>query len=219
MTDSKKPSLLDQLRAKQTKPAESASTTDAPQKPVFPRLLSKSPAIQAQQPVVTQTAETPAAPALPTAPKAGSLLAAAAKGVEKQKAAEQDYAYLHTELPTDVKELCDRFDEMMARDQGIDVMNLGLARAYVKKIMVMLKENPEFDGLIIDRDVHNIMAFVRSTREQAVATINTKAEKSAKAAANKAKKTNRFGSIEAIDFGGLPAKGAISLEALKDVEF
>lgn len=220
MSEDKKPSLLDQIRARQAsapapKPAESE-----PQKPVFPRLLSKSPAIQQQVVAANPKVETPAAPAIPSplaAAKSG-LLAAAAKGVEKKQAQDNDFAYLHTELPTDVRELCDRFDEMMARDQGIDVMNLGLARAYVKKIMVMLKENPEFDGMIIDKDVHNIMAFVRSTREQAVQTINVKAAKAEKSAATKASKKNRFGSIEAIDFGG-SSGGAISLEALKDVEF
>lgn len=215
MSEEKKPSLLDQIRAKQAAAPQVKPTESAPQAPVFPRLLSKSPVIQAQ--VAT------AAPALPTPPeekpKMGLLQAAAAAGAQRKIQQDADHAYLHTELPTDIKELTTRFDEMMCRDNGIDMLNLGLARAYVKKIMVMLKENPEFDNLIIDKDVHNIMAFVRKTRETAVDTINVKSAKAEKSAATKASKRNRFGSIEAIDFGGSKPMTTLDLEALRDVEF
>jgi hypothetical protein len=227
MSDIRKPSLLDSIRAKNaaTPPAAPAKV-DEPRKPVFPNLQRNKPAIQAAvaeqpkpvaSPALAALAATKPSPTPPAAPKPNLLAAAAAKGVEKKQAMDQDYSYLHAELPTDIKELCQRFDDMIVRDGGIGLINIDLGRAYVKKIMVMLKENPEFDGMIIDRDVHNVMAFVRKTREAAIDTINVKVEKATKAAKNKAAKTGRFGSIEAIDFGATGP--AVSLEDLRDVEF
>ena len=86
---------------------------------------------------------------------------------------------LFRELPMDFKELLDSFDAAMVRDKGITDFNLDLSRAYVKRIMVDLKENPEFDGLMIDRDVHNIMTFIRAVHERARIGVVEKKEKAA----------------------------------------
>lgn len=144
-----------------------------------------------------------------------SLLAGVAKAAQRKEALSQDHSYLFAEMPEDYKELVDRFDAMLVRDNGIDFVNLDLARAYVKKIMIMLKEQPELDGLTQDRDVRNIIMFIRSLKESAVEQVAEKKVKGEKRKATAAaKKVNRFGNFDAIDFNSMPD----TLDAFADMK-
>ena len=94
----------------------------------------------------------------------------------------------------ELKILLDRFDERIA-DEDIAYEVMADAREYVKRIMLTLHTYPEFMGIVIDRDVHNVMRFIRSVREEQLKeTYKSRRKK----AVNKAKKgikdtkTNRF---------------------------
>lgn len=155
-----------------------------------------------------------ASSALTTKP---SLLASVAAR-EKTEKAKQDYEHLFQEIPQDFQKTLDVFDELMNRDQGSIDFNLDRARDFVKKIMMELKENPaEYDGMIIDRDVRNIIDYQRRLKAQAQALIVDKTEKAAKRAA-KPKPASRFNMDFAnLDLGG--SKPPDSLEDLSKIEF
>lgn len=128
--------------------------------------------------------------------------AAAAKKAEPQA----NYDHLFDTIPENFQEMLDKFDKLMIRDQGVNDLNVGHFRDYVKRIFVELKENPEYDGLIIDRDVHNVIKFMRAVKGQAQELAVEKKTKAAKTQANKAK-SNRFAAIAGnLDLGGkMPA--------------
>lgn len=155
-----------------------------------------------------------AVPAVPA--KTGyALLDSVHKAVAKKKAEEQDYAHLFEEAPIDFQDLLNRFDSLLERDNGVSMMNIDLCRSYVKRIMVDLKEHPEYDGLIIDRDVHNVIKFIRSIKESAAQTVIEKKAKAEKTAATKAAKKNRFGDLSNVN---LDFTKNIDFEELKDMD-
>ena len=69
----------------------------------------------------------------------------------------------------------DGLDRLIMEGQGLSQLTLDTARGYVGAIMTELKTNPEFDPLLKDRDVHNIMTFVQSSTQRAT-TVLTKAK-------------------------------------------
>lgn len=151
------------------------------------------------------------------AAKPAGLLAGLASGREKAEALKAEHDYLFEEVPKDFKETLDRFDMIMQRDQGDIDFDLPHMRNYVMRIMVDLKENPEYDGLIIDRDVHNIIAFMRRLKGQAITIANEKTTK-AQAKASKPKVGARF----AMDFDNIDlmaTKTPASLEDLSKIDF
>ena len=64
----------------------------------------------------------------------------------------------------------DLLDAKLTEIHGrMDNFNIDSIRSIVSRIMIDLKEHPDYEGLYLgDRDVHNIMAFMYSVREQAV---------------------------------------------------
>lgn len=149
------------------------------------------------------------------APKKSLLAAIAAR--EQTERAKENFDHLFEAIPEDFQQKLDFFDELMSRDQGSLDFNLNRARDFVKKIMIELKENPEYDGMIIARDVHNIIAFQRRLKDAAQATISTKVEKAAKKAA-KPKGADRFSlDLDSIDLGAKPPKSLQDLSNL-DIE-
>ena len=119
---------------------------------------------------------------------------------EKAEADKADHEYLFAPIPKDFQEVLNRFDDMMQRDHGILQVDLVRCRDFVKKIMIDLKENPEYDGLIIDRDVHNIIKFQRMLKSQAEEAVVTKTEKAAKRESKSKVKGGRFAvDMEAFD--------------------
>lgn len=145
-------------------------------------------------------------------PAQNRLLAAAIAGQEKRDVVQKDYSYLFAEEPKDFQELLNRFDAVLARDSGIDDFNIDLCRNYVRRIYTDLQNQPELDGLLIDRDVANVIHFIRATKAKAMEVGLEKQTKSENKKA-KAKPKNRFGdAVLNLDFNGV----AKTLEDLSD---
>ena len=139
--------------------------------------------------------------------------AAAAKKAEPQA----NYDHLFDQIPEKFEDVLKKFDELMIRDQGVNDLNVGHLRDYVKRIFVELKENPEYDGLIVDRDVHNVIKFMRAVKGQAQELAVDKKAKAAKKEASSAKK-NRFAAIAGnLDIGGQMPKTIQDMSQLDDL--
>jgi hypothetical protein len=87
----------------------------------------------------------------------------------------------------DVRALCDRVDAMIESNEQLAGPRLGELRMYVQQLSVTLKERPEFDGVIIDKDIRNIIKFIRATREETLLLRDIKIEKKTTRAAKKEK--------------------------------
>lgn len=70
--------------------------------------------------------------------------------------------------PLSFKDRLDRLDELIAQDFGISIITVDLVREHVKHLMIQLKDEPELDSILIDRDVHNILTFIRFVKDQAI---------------------------------------------------
>lgn len=133
---------------------------------------------------------------------------------EKAEADKADHEYLFAPIPKDFQEVLNRFDDMMQRDHGILQIDLVRCRDFVKKIMIDLKENPEYDGLIIDRDVHNIIKFQRMLKSQAEEAVVVKTEKAAKRETKaKVKGAGRF----AADMDSFDLNAPIKPKSIQDL--
>lgn len=110
-----------------------------------------------------------------------------------------------------VRGVCDALDAKLqsVADSSLSGPHLFDVRNYVQSIMVTLKARPEFDEVIIDSDVRNIMKFVRAIREDALATREVKGERKATRAA-KAETTKRLDQKLEAAFGA-----ALSLDLSK----
>jgi len=84
-----------------------------------------------------------------------------------------------------VKALCDDMDTHIVANPLLKGPVLSILRAHVSSLMVTLKQHPEFDSVMIDKDVHNIMTFVMATRDEAVVLRDVKTDKKAKRGATK----------------------------------
>lgn len=78
-----------------------------------------------------------------------------------------------------------KLDELIQSESGINSFNMDTVRSYVRTIMTDLKNQPELDAIWIDRDVHNILHFIRTVKDSATMV---KVEKKAKKAEKNAKK-------------------------------
>ena len=73
---------------------------------------------------------------------------------------------------------------------GLDAFNIDSVRSIISRIMIDLKEHPDYDGLYLgDRDVHNIMAFMYRVKERAQES-NDKKVVNAEKKVTKIKKTS-----------------------------
>lgn len=104
--------------------------------------------------------------------------------------------------PDGFKYKLDMLDALIQRDAGINGAMLGVVKGRIKDIVKELKEFPEYDGLIIDRDIHNIMLFMQQSVNQAKADFVQKDKKRT----TKAIKAAKF------DFGESLANGPLALE-------
>lgn len=86
-----------------------------------------------------------------------------------------------------VRELCDRLDNMIGDKAAPDLQgpNLFEIRNYVQTLMITLKSRPEFDSVVIDKDVRNVMKFIRATRQEALELREVKTVKKATRAVKK----------------------------------
>ncbi len=106
---------------------------------------------------------------------------------EKKEAATPE-AIAEAEGPMDFQSRLDEVDRLISLDHKIGVMTVDAVRAHVKVIMIELKENPELESCLIDRDVHNVLAFIRTVKDNAVVERVVSKEKSEKRAKAKASK-------------------------------
>jgi len=194
MTESKKPSLLTTLAAKVKQDARPDSERDIESSKPLTRLQAlkaKAASSSAKSESSEYMERLPSSVA--SAKRVPSLLATAQKASEDKAESDRKAEVIFRELPIDFKELTNNFDDLLAKSAGITMVNIDTARAYVKRIMTDLKEHPEYDRLLIDRDVHNIIKFVRSLKETALETVEVKRDKSAKAESRAKGRKNRFG--------------------------
>jgi len=104
------------------------------------------------------------------------------------------------------KDLLDNFDSLINSEFGIHPITQDKIRGFVKEVMKTLQTEPELDAILIDRDVHNILHYIRSTKDQAVASRAVTKEKKAV----RAKKAGRFKDFDLDSIGlTLPALGGL----------
>lgn len=79
--------------------------------------------------------------------------------------------------PEGMRVKLDRLDKMIIANSGIDQMSVDTARKYVQDIMIELKTHPEYMGVLVDKDIHNVMTFVRESMNLAQKTFQEVANK------------------------------------------
>lgn len=80
---------------------------------------------------------------------------------------------------SEVRDLCDEIDGLIEGQRSIQGPNLIYLRTYVERLMITLKKVPEYESVLIAKDIRNIMSFIRSTREAALELREVKTEKKA----------------------------------------
>lgn len=75
------------------------------------------------------------------------------------------------------QDMLNTLDGLIVKESGINSFNIDLVRGYVRQIMTDLKTSPDLDALLIDRDVHNVLAFIQHVKNDAIAAKVTKKEK------------------------------------------
>jgi hypothetical protein len=96
-----------------------------------------------------------------------------------------------------VRQLCDRIDSLIEGNDALAGPALIETRNYVQQLMITLKSRPEFDSVLIDKDVRNVMKFIRATRHETLELREIKTVKKATRAANKEKKQSSLSGMEA----------------------
>lgn len=89
-----------------------------------------------------------------------------------------------------------RLDALISAETGLNITTIDQARGYVKDIMIALRDEPGLDALLIDRDVHNILAVMRNIRFDAAAAMAAGAAKSEKRATKKSEKEKKLAFLE-----------------------
>lgn len=116
----------------------------------------------------------------------------------------------------------DQLDSLLFRDipDQINPVNYDGVRNTVKRIMADLKANPAYDQLMIDRDVHNIIAFIRATRRSAVDTNLVRAAKAEVKASSKSRRNVTFNIADDDSFAGAkPAARKLTADDIAGMEF
>ena len=106
------------------------------------------------------------------------------------------------------QERLDLLDSLIQADLKISKFSFDSVRMHVRQIMIDLKEQPELDSCLIDRDVHNILRFIRTVKDTALEThVVKKVKKETKA------KKGGVGDFR-ISLGSLP----VNLKALSQLK-
>lgn len=77
------------------------------------------------------------------------------------------------EGPMNFQDRLNELDRLIQLDAKIGEFTFDAVRGHVKQVMIDLKTQPELDSCLIDRDVHNIIAFIRSVKQDATKVIET----------------------------------------------
>lgn len=127
--------------------------------------------------------------------------------------------------PVGFQQRLEVFDSLISQTAGITQLTLDAARNHVVAIMTELKTFPEYDGFVVARDIHNLLAFARASQSFTKSQFVIASEKREKRAA-KASKTNTqfdFSILDSIDikapkalasaaFAGIDALGSINVD-------
>jgi len=92
-------------------------------------------------------------------------------------------------------------DSLCQAESGITPLIHDTVKSHVKAIMVDLRENPEMRGLLLDKDMHNIMLFIQSStqvQDAKVEKVAVKREKKAKTSAISGAFDDAFASLDAV---------------------
>lgn len=100
-----------------------------------------------------------------------------------------------------VRALCDKIDSLIVGDAMVSGPSLAILRNSVMTLMMTLKSRPEFDSVIIDKDIHNVMKWIRSTRQESLDLREIKTTKKAVKAAKK----EGLGSVKMNNLKGMEA--------------
>lgn len=79
--------------------------------------------------------------------------------------------------PANFKQHLDDLDALVVAGNGISSVTLDNARIHVMTISKELVSHPEYDGIMIDRDLHNVMMFVRASRASSGESFTAKQQK------------------------------------------
>lgn len=91
----------------------------------------------------------------------------------------------------------DKLDSLIGADNSISSLVIDQVRGHVKEIAIELHKFPEYDGILLDRDIHNIMAFMQQSVSTSAESFKAKAKaKSTKAASAKIRSTVDFGALD-----------------------
>lgn len=93
-----------------------------------------------------------------------------------------------------VRATCDRVDALIKANPNLVGPPLFELRKHVKRLMITLKQRPEFDGVVLADDIHNVMRFIRSVREEALSLREVKVAKKSTREAKKTGTTIALGS-------------------------
>jgi hypothetical protein len=88
--------------------------------------------------------------------------------------------------PEDIRATMDEVDSLMASDVGISTIALGVIRNKIESVMISLRDNPEWDSILLDNDVRNMVRFLRSIKGEAQLVLEEKSQKKAVAASKRA---------------------------------
>lgn len=101
-----------------------------------------------------------------------------------------------THKAVDFKKLLDDLDAIVSSELGIQKLTIDTTRQHVKQIMLDLVTQPELDAFIIDRDVHNILSFIRFVKDDAVVVKVEQKERKAKTTEKQKKINAKFGDFK-----------------------
>lgn len=122
--------------------------------------------------------------------------------------------------PADFQMTLANLDTLIGEQTGISQLQIDMARKYISEIMITLKTHPEFEGILVDKDVHNVMLFVQSSMNMATAGFIEKKEKKATTAAKKQNAAHSGMTFEMLDFSvGTPNfTAALADDSIKPIE-
>lgn len=156
-------------------------------KPEHPDTGAQMPEITNPEPSLPAPQEAPIAAGVENRPPASTPAAPAIPSLET--IARMDEAGLPaSDLSAQIKADFDRLDLLIQQSNGINAFNLDDCRGIIMRTMPELKKNPMYDGLVLDRDVHNIMMFCVATQQAATIANVVKADKETKSKGRNATK-------------------------------
>lgn len=122
---------------------------------------------------------------------------------------------VEAQAPLNFQERLNELDRLVNSQMGISLATIDTIRGHVMQIMIDLKQQPELDSCLIDRDVHNVLAYVRHTHVSARQELESSVKKKEVRAAKKGK--GRF-DVDLLDGPGSMFDSPNSLEELGDIE-